>query len=253
MLDVIINNVDSKITAQIIALNSEFYQTFANQFSTTRMRLQPGVIRILEDLSPDENILDLGCGNGELARELIRWGHRGVYMGVDFSQELLDLARRGVAGHANFHFAQADLSDSAWPSQLIILHSQFAMITAFATLHHLPGRDLHLQILKNVRSLLQTEGRFVHSNWQFLNSEKLRVRIQPWSEIGLTDADIDPGDYLLDWRQGGRGLRYVHHFSTAELATLADETGFEIIDSFSSDGEGGNLGLYQIWKPKRKT
>jgi tRNA (uracil-5-)-methyltransferase TRM9 len=253
MLDVIINNVDSQIAARIVALNSEFYQTFANQFSTTRMRLQPGVIRILEDLSREEDILDLGCGNGELARELIRRGHRGLYWGLDFSSELLDLARRGIAGHENFRFAQVDLSDSAWNFPLTILHSPFTILTAFATLHHLPGRDLHLQTLKNVRSLLQTEGRFIHSNWQFLNSEKLRARIQPWSEIGLTDADVDPGDYLLDWRQGGRGLRYVHHFNAAELASLAGETDFEVIDSFSSDGEGGNLGLYQIWKPKLET
>ena len=244
--------MEPKIAAQIIALNSEFYQTFASNFAATRMRLQPGVLRILEDVSPDANILDLGCGNGELARELVRRKHRGSYLGLDFSSELLDLAQRGIAGYENFRFAQVDLSDPGWHSPFTIPHSTFTIITAFAVLHHLPGRGLRLQTLKNMRGLLQAQGRFIHSNWQFLNSAKLRARIQPWNEIGLTDASVDPGDYLLDWRQGGRGLRYVHHFSEAELASLAEEAGFETIDSFLSDGEGGNLGLYQVWELKRE-
>jgi hypothetical protein len=33
-----------------------------------------------------------------------------------------------------------------------------------------------------------------------------------------------------------------------ELALLAEQTGFEIIETFHSDGENERLGLYQIWK-----
>ncbi len=62
---------------------------------------------------------------------------------------------------------------------------------------------------------------------------------------------MDPGDYLLDWRRGGEGLRYVHHFSPEELAELAAETGFRVLETFWSDGEGGNLGLYQVWEPRK--
>jgi hypothetical protein len=58
---------------------------------------------------------------------------------------------------------------------------------------------------------------------------------------------VDAGDYLLDWRQGGSGLRYVHHFDEAELSALAATTGFRVLETFYSDGEGGRLGLYQVW------
>jgi hypothetical protein len=88
----------------------------------------------------------------------------------------------------------------------------------------------------------------IHSEWQFLNSPRLAARIQPWELAELSADEIDPGDYLLDWRRGGLGFRYVHSFSQAELAELAAETGFKIIETYSSDGETGNLGLYQIWK-----
>jgi hypothetical protein len=59
---------------------------------------------------------------------------------------------------------------------------------------------------------------------------------------------VDAGDYLLDWRSGGEGLRYVHHFDEAELQGLAERSGFQIDETFYSDGETGNLGLYEIWK-----
>ena len=107
--------------------------------------------------------------------------------------------------------------------------------------------DLRLQVLRKVRSLLAPEGRFIHSEWQFLNSPRLKNRIQPWEAIGLSESDVDPGDYLLDWRHGGQGLRYVHHFSEDELEQLAESVGFKVIQSFLSDGENNRLGLYQVW------
>ena len=247
--------MDASTAKRLLQLNAEFYQTFATQFSDTRQRIQPGVRRIIESIRPEANVLDLGCGNGELARTLVMRGFSGSYLGVDFSTELLDVAREGVAGHRNFSFIQGNLADPNWQSVVIGNDSsansrnpQFDLILSFAALHHLPGDDIRRQILRAARNLLTPEGHFIHSNWQFLNSERLRQRIHPWNEIGLTDADVDPGDYLLDWRRGGFGLRYVHHFSLDELNTLASETGFWIMDTFYSDGETGDLGLYQIWE-----
>jgi tRNA (uracil-5-)-methyltransferase TRM9 len=95
---------------------------------------------------------------------------------------------------------------------------------------------------------LAPAGQFIHSEWQFLNSEKLRARIQPWREAGLTENDVDPSDTLLDWRSGGRGLRYVHHFSESELESLAAASGFKVCKTFFSDGANSRLGLYQTWE-----
>ena len=89
---------------------------------------------------------------------------------------------------------------------------------------------------------------FIHSNWQFLNSEKQKARIQLWESIGLKETEVDANDYLLDWRRGGTGLRYVHHFDESELADLAKASGFEIVETFYSDGENRKLRIYQIWR-----
>ena len=230
--------------SRLLDLNRQFYQTFALQFSATRHRLQPGVMRLLEQLDTSANLLDLGCGNGELARQLTRRGSICAYTGLDFSPAFLEQASAGQS--TNFHFLQADLSSPDWDTSLP--GERYDAILAFAVLHHLPGVEMRMQVLSKVRSLLLQGGRFIHSEWQFLNSPRLKARVQPWEVIDLSESDVDPGDYLLDWRQGGHGLRYVHHFSQTELERLAEAAGFEIIESFLSDGENSRLGLYQVWQ-----
>jgi len=237
--------MQAPIAQKLLDINRRFYFDFGSSFSSTRQRLQPGVRKILDGLVGTESILDLGCGNGELARTLAQNGFHGTYLGLDFSLPLLQDART-QPGDFSAIFGAADLSALTWDQNLT--SGQYSLITAFAVLHHIPSLDLRLDILNKVRRLLAPGARFIHSNWQFLNSEKLRARVQPWNMAGLSAGDVDDGDYLLDWRSGGSGLRYVHHYSEQELVQLSVATGFKMLNSFFSDGDGGNLGLYQVWE-----
>lgn len=203
---------------------------------------------MLEILKGDESILDLGCGNGEFARALAKQGHRGSYLGLDFSIPLLRDAEMQMSGFSA-KFMEADLTMLAEVTEQLLVTGNWSVVTAFAVLHHIPSTELRLQLLRIVNQLLKEDGLFIHSHWQFLNSEKLRGRIQPWNVTSISEADVDPGDYLLDWRSNGKGLRYVHHFDEKELGELASASHFKVIDTFYSDGETGNLGLYQIWQP----
>lgn len=251
--------MNTATAARLVELNREFYTRFGDSFSATRHRIQPGVRRALDMLKGDEDILDLGCGNGELARELAKRGHRGAYLGVDFSLPLLREAESPPARTSqpegfSARFVEADLTQlSVFSNQLSVFSDQlsfadyWSVITAFAVLHHIPSYEIRISILKTVRSLLKPDGKFIHSNWQFLNSEKLKARIQPWEAAAVDGSAVDAGDYLLDWRSGGKGLRYVHHFSEEELSELAEQSGFRVSETFYSDGENGRLGLYQVW------
>ena len=239
--------MDAITAARLVEINREFYTRFGAPFSATRHRIQPGVRRVLDSLAGDESILDLGCGNGELARELASRGHRGPYLGVDFSAPLLKEAEFDGAGFSA-RFMQVDLTQLSTLSGQLSLSGGWSLITAFAVLHHIPSTEMRLEFLRAVRRLLSRGGKFIFSNWQFLNSEKLRARIQDWSKAGLSSDVVDPGDHLLDWRSGGEGLRYVHHFNEEELSVLADAAGFTIHEIFYSDGEGGKLGSYQVWQ-----
>lgn len=252
---------------RLIDINREFYQTFASQFSATRQRLQPGVYKVIETLPAHARIIDIGCGNGHLWHTLKHKGFQGSYLGLDFSAGLLEKAIDGTpnlivagsgkeaeeilaTGDPRGVFLQADLTRDDWWETLKPQSYDYAFL--FAVLHHIPGTKLRERILSNIYRLLTLDGLFFLSNWQFLNSPKLKARIQPWHIVDLDEHLLDPGDYLLDWRAGGSGLRYVHQFDEGELTALAKTCRFEILDTFYSDGEAANLSLYQMWQRYRE-
>lgn len=236
--------MNAGITKQLIELNRRFYDQFGESFSATRQRLQPGVKKILDLIQADDSVLDLGCGNGHFLHALQDRGHKAPLLGADFSLPLL----RAAESTPGVDFREVDLARlSSFSSQLLSVNGLWSVVCMFATLHHIPSQEVRLDILQTVKKLLKPGGRFYLSNWQFLNSEKLKARIQPWSRIGLSDADVDKGDYLLDWRSGGEGLRYAHQFSAEELLGLAEQAQMKVEAGFLSDGENGRLGLYQIW------
>ena len=141
------------------------------------------------------------------------------------------------------------MADPSWSASL---SGPFDVIVAFAVLHHIPGDALRLRLVRDMRALLAEDGWVAVSVWDFMASERLKSRVVPWDAIELREQDVDRGDYLLDWRRGGYGLRYVHHFSEDELAHLAAQGSFAVDRTFRSDGEGGRLGLYQVWRPVLK-
>ncbi|HEY44455.1 MAG TPA: class I SAM-dependent methyltransferase [Anaerolineae bacterium] len=242
---------DETVT-RLLDLNKQFYQTFAEQFAETRGRLQPGILRSLANFPHKASIVDLGCGICEVANELNRRGHDGFYLGMDSSASLLSIAR-GRCEHPLAQFHLSDFSEPSWAKGLLSFSQRFSVasfdrVLAFATLHHLPSRALRLRVLTQITDLLAEDGQFIHSNWNFMTNPRLRARVVPWSEIDLDEKDVESGDYLLDWRRGGYGLRYVHHFSDEELQELARSSGFRVVETYYSDGEGGCLGLYQVWE-----
>ena len=250
-----------EVVERLLSINREFYQSFAEPFRATRGRLQPGVVRALEAVPLEANMLDLGCAHGLLAGEMARRDFSGIYLGLDSSSILLD----SVPDHlqpAHYRFALADLSTDDWPETALTVLDQgsaseqgvpessnpFDWAFAFAVLHHLPSADLRSSTAAAIGLLLRPGGRVAVSVWDFLASQRLRELVVPWDTVGLSEKDVDVGDYLVDWREGGSGVRYVHHFTQVELSELAEDGGFRVIDDYRSDGENSQLGLYQIWE-----
>jgi len=236
--------MQAAVADRLLQINREFYQAFARPFAETRRRLQPGAAELVRSVPPDASVLDLGCGSGEVPRALARRRHRGAYLGIDQCQDLLDQARRCELSQAAF--VHADLAADGWPDHT---RPPYEHALALAVLHHLPGESRRRDFAIRVRDLLGPQGVFAFSVWQFQTSERLRRRIVPWDTIGIDPSQVDPGDFLLDWRHGGRGLRYVHAFDDAELAALAAAAGFRPVRTFLADGQGGRLGHYEVWTP----
>lgn len=248
-------SMKADIVTRLLEINTRFYMDYAGSFSATRQRIQPGIARALSEFiticggftrSDHLRLLDLGCGNGNLAAWLSNSDYRGWYTGVDQSEGLLKQVDHKLE---RFNFLAADLAQADWLAELPT--QPFDLVTCFAVLHHLPGEGLRVRLLREIKRLLAPEGVFIHSVWQFNSSPRLVKRIQPWEAIDLSVTDVDEGDALLDWRaEAGDdqpALRFAHSFSESELQRLAEKSGFRITASWLSDGKEGCLGLYQVW------
>ncbi|QUM86039.1 trans-aconitate 2-methyltransferase [Moritella sp. 28] len=102
--------------------------------------------QVMQDLAPKkgERILDLGCGDGELAKVMVDLGCEVI--GVDTSQNLIDVARsRGVEAR------QID-------AQAIDFESTFDAVFSNAALHWMPKQE---ELIHRVYRALKPGGRFV--------------------------------------------------------------------------------------------
>ena len=94
------------------------------------------------------NLLDLGCGAGEpVARYFI--DRNWAVMGVDFSEQMLELASKYVPEMTTHH---ADISDVEFEK------NQFNAITATYSLFHVPAVE-HFKLFENIYHWLSADGK----------------------------------------------------------------------------------------------
>lgn len=232
-----------EIIQQLLTLNREFYNGFANSFSHSRTEPQPGFFRLLE-LHPKlgGNLLDVGCGDGRFGRFSFEHEAISQYTGIDLSSGLLAIAKSNVQGD----FYERDMSRAGFLDGL----GTFASIACLAALQHLPGQANRVRLLQEFGEHLAINGRLLLSTWQFMNSPRQQRKVQPWNIIGLEDSDVEAKDYLLTWKRDGLGYRYVCFVDEEETAVLANAANLEIEHQFYSDGREQNLSLYTILKKR---
>ena len=140
-----------------------------------------------------------------------------------------------------------------WQRRLLYLRSllwsvglpQVALFGCFAMLHHFP-RPLQLPFLQQLRRVAVPNAAAIISVWQFAHLQRFLNKRVDWATVGIANAELTEQDYLLDWRQGGIGLRYVYHFKDAELVALCEQAGWQVLSQFRSDGASHDLGLYTL-------
>lgn len=93
-----------------------------------------GIASLVPASARELSVMDVGTGNGGLARDIARWAHRnGVDVqvdGIDINQSMIDYANRCSAAHDAVDFELLDLFDVPEDSRYDIVH-------ASNMLHHL--------------------------------------------------------------------------------------------------------------------
>ena len=119
-----------------------------------RRLIEPTVLELLV-LQPGEAVLDIGCGNGALARRMAELG--GRVTAFDFSEELIQLAKqRGQSNAAEIDYHIIDATDEAAMLRLGV--GGFDAVTCTMTLMDVPTIDPLFRAAGNV---LRSGGRFV--------------------------------------------------------------------------------------------
>jgi tRNA (uracil-5-)-methyltransferase TRM9 len=235
----------NEIIAKLTQLNRDFYTQFAQSFADSRASSEPGLMRIIKNIQLGNRVLDLGCGQGRLAGML---PEGTIYTGMDFSLEMLvEAKKRAAAYNAMSTFVLGDLMDESLP--VVITSTSYNWIFIRAVLHHIPSYAIRSQVVRKATSCLATDGVLILANWQFLNVKRLRKRLISWDQLNIESEDIEPGDYLLDWKRDGYGLRYVHLIDEEETRKLAKDADLLIQDLFLADGHTNNITLY-AWLTK---
>jgi tRNA (uracil-5-)-methyltransferase TRM9 len=230
-------------------INHTFYTAFAASFSETRPESARDLDRIVPYIPHGARVLDLGCGNGRMAGVLARHRRDVTYVGVDSSAEMIARCRMQDTSdnEPRVTFLVADITQPGWTCCLpLAAMGAFDCVLMLAVLHHIPDSAIRVRILRQARDLLAPEGRVIVSTWQFLENERMRKKIVPWSTVGIDERALEPGDALLNWKRGGAGLRYCHWIGEDELRAMTAQAGLKVTETFRAGGREGDLSLYAI-------
>lgn len=233
--------MDDATIDHLNAINRAFYAQVAGDFDATRGSAWRGWERLLPYLPTPETpltVLDVGCGNGRFGIFLQERVGAIDYHGIDSSPALLDRARIALPDAV---LEMRDIVENPPDA------GQYDLVALFGVLHHVPGADRRLALIQALADRVAPSGLFAFTAWRFCEYPRFRSKIVAW------DAGIqtEPGDYLLDWRQGERALRYCHYVDDAENQRLVEASGLKLVATYRDDGFTGDVNLYTILKRER--
>ena len=232
--------MDKHTIQKIIELNKKLYTDPNSKFSQSRNYYWKSFNKISEYIKEEDRVLDIGCGNGRLGEYLYNKFTRLEYVGIDFSEILLNDAKSKLEPFTNFELIQVDITDENWVRKLPV--TKFDIITLLATLHHIPSFQLRTNVLKSIARLLKKTSYLIISNWQpeiKLIGKKI---VQP-DKFDITSEELEKNDYIIDWKSGFGGFRYIHIITNEEMHEYATNLGLTIQHTFRSEK---NMNIYHI-------
>ena len=204
------------------------YDLISEKFSQTRNRFWRG-LEFIQNFTPENGqVLDFGCGNGRLVEILL---DKNVnYVGVDVCENLINSAKKSVAGlresrKLQFLKIENDFKKLPFPSEL------FDSIYSIAVFHHLPSNALRLEILRELHRLLKKDGFIVLTVWDLWQSRYRKNIFKNWQAKILNKSELDFNDCYVSFtdNQGSVFNRFHHAFTKYELKRLLEKSGFRVI------------------------
>jgi trans-aconitate 2-methyltransferase len=122
--------------------NAELYR----ERSSLQQAMAAEVLQSLE-LNGSERVLDVGCGDGRITAEIASRLPRGSVLGVDASQNMIELASRNSGPNLRFEVADA---------RALPFHEEFDLAVSFNALHWIHEQE---PALASIHRALKPAGR----------------------------------------------------------------------------------------------
>lgn len=157
-----------------------FIDTFVFRGQLRKMRQRTAKLAAIQ---PGEQVLDVGCGTGTLAMEILpRVGATGHVAGIDPGAQQIARARRSAAQrHMPIEFQIGVIEQLTFPSQT------FDVVLSTLMMHHLPAR-LKRQGLAEIARVLKPGGRLVIAD--FKRKQERRGRAARFHAGGSSMQDL---------------------------------------------------------------
>ena len=127
------------------------------------------------------------------------------------------------------------------------------LVACFGFFHHVPTTEARRRLLQELLSYTRTGGLCCVSLWRPMSDRRIARRARKSTRaglrsLGLSEKELDKGDYLLGWQGRPDTWRYCHHFDEGEIDGLvrAAQGTAELTARFYADGKAGDLNSYLV-------
>ncbi len=203
---------------KLLQLSKEEYDAYASEFSHTRKFFWRELEFLKKYIKNGDKILDVGCGNGRLFDMFEDTNIK--YTGIDFSKELIEIAKKERGDRATFMHADA--------LSLPFKDNSFDTVFSIAVLHHIPSKENRMKFISEIYRVLKPGGVCVLTSWNTLQWKFAKTHaVHLFKKIfGLSKLDI--GDMILTFGKEKR-KRFIHSISKKNLNKTFKKNNFSDI------------------------
>lgn len=209
--------MNEKTAQKILKKVAKDFNTISDEFDKTRKSDWKEFNSFLPYIKNGDFLVDVGCGNGRFYN-FIKNHKKIKYLGIDNSKKLLDHASH----YEGAKFVKANML------KLPLESDKTDVVTAIASLHHIPSKNFRKQTIKEIFRILKINGFAVITAWNLFQPKYKKYIWHARLRHILSLGRYDMRDTFIPW--GNSGIkRYYYAFKPKELKKMLKIAGFVVI------------------------